>query len=101
MSMAAEWQENLNQEIREAASDQQLPNIYFNAFTIGASAADLVIILKRNNKPVGLLNVNYSVALTLVSHLSKLIANHENVTEIPIKTTNELEAKLKGSQNDN
>ncbi len=93
-------QEALQQQIQSALANKEIPHIYFNGVTITSSSGDMLIILKRNNESVAVLNVSYTMAKTLSTNLGALIANFEDVTENPIMTTKEIEEKTRGTQDD-
>ena len=68
-------------------SDQVL---YFNGFSMGVGAGDVIITLLRQSKPVVTLNASYTVAKTLGKALSDTIQTFEKQTNHVIMTVKEV-----------
>ncbi len=98
--MEDNFRETLQRDIESALANKEIPHLYFNGFTATSGTGDMIIVLKRNNEPVAVLNASYTVAKTLITNLGNLIVNFENVTENPIMTTTEIDEKIKGTQDD-
>jgi hypothetical protein len=62
-----------------------LPRLYINSFVNVLTDADVMLILQCNQQNVGILNMNYTVAKSLVNALSVAIAGYEKrfTTEVP------------------
>lgn len=77
---------DLDKEIAEFEGEPT----YFNGFACGVGIGDIMIVLKRNNKNVAVLNTSYTVAKTLVAKLNGLIKNLENRASTNILTTDQI-----------
>lgn len=86
--------DNLTLQVKAALQDNNLPTFYFNGFSSTLSTGDILIILKRNDKQVAVLNTSYTVAKTLVHKLGGIIAQLEAKTGNTIMTTDDIGAKL-------
>ncbi|MFP4502928.1 MAG: hypothetical protein ACLFTT_18190 [Candidatus Hydrogenedentota bacterium] len=94
-------EEKLEQEAIAVTSSEDVPAVYFNGFINSLSNGDVMIILKRNNRPVAVLNASYTVAKSLAQKLSQTIAYLEDATGNPIMTTDTVRSDLeKGAQSD-
>ena len=74
------------------AMESDVPRVYFNGFVNGMSTGDIVTILEKNDMPVAILNMSFTVAKTLSVSLGQIIARLEEVSERPIMTTHEIES---------
>ena len=88
-------QEELQKQIKDALEDESLPNIYFNGFVNTIGSGDVLIVLKRHEKPVAILNVSHSVAKTFAEKLGGVLASFEQDVNVPIMTTDEINQKIK------
>lgn len=88
--------ETLQTEIRKAMEDKELPSIYFNGFSITIGTGDVVLILKRNDRPVAILNTSHTVGKTVATKLGSIVAMFEQKMGNTIMTTDEIQAKLTG-----
>ena len=68
--------------------------LYFNGFTMGVSAADVVIALQVNGKPSVVLNTSFTTAKTLGEGLINAISELEKRTETTIMTTHSVDAAM-------
>ena|SRR5688572_26237371 len=93
-----EQEKNLQSQIMEALQDETLPVIYFNGFVNTIGSGDVLIILKRHEKPVAVLNVSYSVAKSMATKLGGIIASFEQKIGNVIMTTDEINQKIKEGQ---
>lgn len=82
-----ELENTLQAEFTEATANDALPNIYFNGFVAGISDGDIVVMLRKNNKPIGILNMSFTVAKSLSQSLGTSIAELEKSTGQDIMTT--------------
>ena len=94
--MAEQDKDSPGERIR-LALEPDVPKIYFNGFVNSFSAGDVMCVLEKNNQPVGVLNMSYTVAKTLSASLAELIGTLETVSEQPIMTTHEIGRVLSGS----
>lgn len=85
---------DLIDQIEQAVKSESLPNIYFNGFITSIGSGDILVILKRHNKPVAVLNTSYTVAKTLATKLGGAIENLEKKTGTIIMTTEDVTIKL-------
>jgi hypothetical protein len=79
-------QDPLAQALEEALASEQVPNIYANGFINAISQADITILLQRNNAPVAVLNMSFTMAKSFAEKLSATIADFERTTKHPILT---------------
>ena len=74
------------------AMESDVPRVYFNGFVNGMSTGDIITILEKNNAPVAILNMSFTVAKTLSVSLGQIIARLEEASERPIMTTHDIES---------
>ncbi|QLH50237.1 MAG: hypothetical protein HWD57_10930 [Candidatus Accumulibacter cognatus] len=82
----------MQQNSRESLPDIDLlpdncSTSYFNGFTMAVGAADVVMTLQLNGRPILTLNTSYTVAKTLSEALKKAVDNLEDATQTSILTT--------------
>ena len=83
------------QQLRvNAGLESGVPKLYFNGFVCAFGPGDLFIILERNGKPEGVLNMSFSVAKTLSSKLADLVRSLEVKTGNTIMTTEDVQKRL-------
>lgn len=82
------------EQINKAVDDPELPNFYFNGFSISAGNADVVILLKVQDRPVVTLRTTYEVAKTFVRKMEPLILSIEKVTGQSYLTTDEIGERM-------
>jgi hypothetical protein len=82
---------NQEQSMIEIIESGELNSIYFNAFGIGVSKNDILILLKRNGKPEAVLNASHITAKSLVSSLDEALRGFEDKTNQKIPTSDEIE----------
>lgn len=92
--------EDFSSFISQALENEDIPHIYFNGFTATISPNDMVLVLKKNNKAVAVLNTTHVMAKTMVELMGKLVAEFEDRTETVIMTNNQLQEKLDASKKD-
>lgn len=88
-------EENVEQTIHEALTTESVPRIYFNGFVTALGAADVMLILKQQDQPVGVLNMSYTVGKTLSRRLGTAIAALEEMTGNVILTNDEIMRRLR------
>lgn len=86
--------EIVKEDLIHALGNQDLEEIYFNGFTISLGNADVVIILKRNERPIATLNASYTIAKTLAEKLGNLVAGFETTIDTTVLTTDNINIKL-------
>ncbi len=79
----------------EAAFNSDVPQLYCNAFSCGISTGDIVVAFERNGKPVGVLNMSYTVAKTLGASLCELLEQFEAATDRTMLTTRQVDEAMK------
>ena len=82
---------NQEQSMIEIIESGELNSIYFNAFGIGVSKNDILILLKRNGKAEAVLNASHITAKSLVSSLDEALRGFEDKTNQKIPTSDEIE----------
>ena len=83
--------DNQEQSMIEIIQSSELNSIYFNAFGIGVSKNDILILLKRNGKAEAVLNASHITAKSLVSSLDEALRGFEDKTNQKIPTSDEIE----------
>lgn len=71
--------------------------IYANGFIIGATNADVFVVLQRNGVQFGVLNMSYTLSKTLVEKLGSLIEQIESQTGHDIMNT-DVASRIRGPQ---
>jgi len=84
----------LQDELRSAVEDKELPSIYFNSFITSISLGDVVLVLRRSNRTVAVLNASYTVAKTLAERLGEAIAQLESTIGSTIMTTDYIRKRV-------
>jgi hypothetical protein len=84
----------LDMQLQQALEDPNIPKIYFNGFINVTGTADIIIVLKQNNRPIALLNTSYTIAKTLVEKLGSTISDLEEHTGNTIMTTDYIQEKM-------
>lgn len=87
--MADKNEEQSSERINQAL-EADVPQIYFNGFVNAFSAGDIMCVLERNGRAVGIMNMSYSVAKTLSASLATLVGKLEEASKQSIMTTHEV-----------
>jgi hypothetical protein len=74
-----------------AMADPSAARIYANGFTLGLTNADVFIVLQMFGRPIGIVNVSYTLAKTLSQKLEKLVSDWEAKTGHKIETTDTID----------
>ena len=82
------------QRVQNALS-AEIPNLYVNGFTNNATLGDIMVVLEANGRPVGVLNMSYTVAKTFVIKMGALVKMFEERTGRPMLTIDDV-AKILG-----
>ena len=72
----------LSQQRMQNALSSDAPRIYLNGFGITATLGDIMILLEANGKPVGVLNMSYTVATTLAASAERAAAWHRELFDL-------------------
>ncbi|MEA2984023.1 MAG: hypothetical protein QOD94_277 [Alphaproteobacteria bacterium] len=91
----------LSQQRMQNALSSDAPRIYLNGFGITATLGDIMILLEANGKPVGVLNMSYTVATTLAARLGALINTFQERTGRPMLTIDAVAELLGRDQEQN
>ena len=83
--------EVIEQQIKDALENKEIPTIYFNGFVTSVSMGDVMVILNRANKPVAILNMSYTLAKTLAEKLGGGITSIEQKSGNTIMTTDDIQ----------
>jgi hypothetical protein len=75
----------------EAALAANIPDLYGNAFVTTLGAADVLVVIERNGRPVARLNLPWALAKTLGHSLVGAVATIEEKANIKIPTTQEMD----------
>jgi hypothetical protein len=86
----------LQEQMAAALMSPDVPKIYCNGFINATTHADCIIVLKRNNESVAVINASYTLTKTLAQSLTKMVEEFERTIQTKLKTTSEIdEAKSK------
>ena len=85
----------------DAAKAAGAPEVYFNGFAVAISSGDISVVLERNQTPVTVLNLSYTVAKTLALSLGSVIGALEEIAQQQMLTTHELDKKMAEHQERN
>ena len=83
--------ENPHQIRIDAAVVADVPHLSANSLAVLLTTGDVLITLEQNSRPVGTLNLSYTVAKSLAVILGNAIADLESMSGRPIMTTREVE----------
>lgn len=89
------------QSMIEIIKSGELNSIYFNAFGIGVSKNDILILLKRNGNPEAILNASHITAKSLVSSLDEALRAFEDKINQKIPTSDEIEKLMEEEDGNN
>lgn len=82
----------------------QIPEIYFNGFSISLTSGDISLVLQRNGRPVAVLNSSFTVTKELGEKIDTLITLLERNIESKIHTTSDIakiiNEEIKGKPHD-
>jgi len=92
--------EDLQQQLQSALESDDLPGVYFNSFINTLANGDVAIVLKRNNRPIAVLNASYTVAKSFGLKLTELIQILETKTDHVIMTTDDINAAMQKEEAD-
>jgi hypothetical protein len=81
-------------DIRRALETSDLPQFYANSFTVTLGTGDVLIVMKRNQKQIGMVQISYTVAKSLAEALGDLIKRLEERTGNTIMTSKFIEQKM-------
>jgi len=94
MGMPESQPVNPSQRYERARADG-VPQLYANGFANTLGVGDVVLVLERNDQPVAILNLSYTVAKTLSLSLSRIVALLEERSNREIMTTHDIESLFK------
>ena len=83
-------------EISEALHSDTVPKVYTNGFAILLGNSDVNIVWQQHGKPVGVSQMSFTLAKTLVQKLGGVILKLEEATEHNFLTTDEIDQTKKG-----
>lgn len=89
------------QQLLAAIADESVPKIYFNGFLVSCGTGDAIILLKRNDLPVAVLNASHTMVKTLSVQLGAVLSELEQAFDMVFPTTRELEMKIGDARNAN
>ncbi len=92
--------EQRHKDLQNALENPEVPSYYFNGFVNSLGNGDITILLKRNERPVAILNASYTMAKTLAEKIGVLIAALEHYSGKTIMTTEHVSSVLKGEAED-
>ena len=80
----------LDEQIKQALSNDTIPEIHFNGFINALGQGDTLLILTRHGQPVARLTASYIVTKTLAKKLAEMIVSLEQEMGNVIMTTDEI-----------
>ncbi len=92
--------EDHSEVISAALKNEDIPNIYFNGFTVSTTANDILIVLKRSENAVAVLNASHIIAKSLVELMGNIIVDFEERTGAVIMTNDQILKRLTESVKD-
>ena len=78
------------EEQLKRALELDIPHIYVTGFVNAGTNADVLVLLKQNNRDMAILNLSYSAAKTLCQKLTELVDAFEGKTSSKIMTLDEI-----------
>ena len=97
-------EENKSEEmvanVKSILADKDIPNFYTNGFAVTLGLGDLICVLQRNEQPVAVMNISYTVAKTLALTLTRVIHDLEKKTKHEFMTIQNVREGLKSFQNE-
>lgn len=88
-------QAGLEQLVQLAMQDARVAKLYGNHFVGVQGPQDITLVLGVNGVPTGVVHISYSLARTLATGLTKMIADYEKITGVTVRDGIELENALK------
>lgn len=85
---------NIQDDLSRALSDTSLPLFYVNGFGVSIGTGDAMIILKRNDKQVAVLNLSHTLLKTMATKLTQSVEILEQRLDSTVLTVDEIQAKL-------
>lgn len=82
----------------EKSIEVDIPHLYFNGFSLTLGAGDVVMVLLRQGRQVGVLNMSYTMAKTLAEKMGHLVELLEKRTGQKIMTTDFIAEKLENEE---
>jgi hypothetical protein len=76
------------------------PKFYINGFGFAQTPSDLSMILQLHNQAVGVVNMSYPTAKSLLVDLTNILERYEKSTGETLKTLAELNAKMATTMED-
>lgn len=92
--MGNESNDQVTAVFQGAVERTDIPHLYANGFMSGLGNADIVVLLQRNNVPVAVLNMSYTLAKSLSVKIGELIQGFESKTKHDIMTTTLIDQAL-------
>ncbi len=84
----------------EQSIQAEAPHIYFNGFSATLGAGDVILVLLRQGRQVGVLNMSYTMAKTLAEKMNTLVDILESKTGQQIMTSDFVAQKLEEEDED-
>ena len=81
-----------------AMADPSMARLYANGFTLGLTNADVYIVLQMFGRPIGVVNLSYTLAKTLSLKLQRLVKDCEEKTQQELATTDTIDRAFGPSQ---
>lgn len=91
-------EDNAVEQRIKAALSADIPNLYVNGFSNHGMLGDVMMVLETNGRPVGVLNMSYTVAKTLALKLGTMVDAFQKQTGRTLLTFEEV-AQTLGQEN--
>jgi hypothetical protein len=87
-------QRRQHEQIIQGAILGPAPKFYINGYGFAQTAADLSVVLQLHSQPIGVVNMSYTTAKSLLVDLTTILEKFEKSTGDKIKTFAELNSKM-------
>ncbi len=82
------------EELEAAVEDQSIPRYYMNGLMVARSVSDVFVVMTRMGTPIGIVNMSFTTAKTLVQSLNSVLQELERKTGHEILTMEEIGKKF-------
>ena len=81
--------QKVNDHLKDAR-ESGAPELYANAIGVALGSSDVLLVLERNNLPVGIINLSFTSAKSLAVALGSIIAELEERSDREILTNEDI-----------
>ena len=90
----------IEQQIRAAIEDKEIPRLYFNGFNISLGNADVTMVLNLQNNPIMILSMSHNLAKTLVEKMGGVVSILEDKIDQRVLTTDQIAELMQTNKNE-